>query len=359
MSLLEAMENSLRDLTDFRRQLHRDPELSGAEGATAAMVLERVSACRPAHILRKLGGHGTAFVFDGEGPGPTVMLRCELDAVPVQEHSRAPHSSRKEGVAHACGHDGHMAIMVGIAELLAAKRPARGKVVLLFQPAEETAEGAAAVAAEPRFGRLHLDWVFALHNHPGFPEGSILIRNGVFYCASRGLTARLVGTTSHASEPEKGKNPALALARLIQRLDRLPAEAALPGRIVLATIVHARLGFPGFGVSAGDAEIMATLRADTEEGMDALAEAAAAAVGDEAAKDALEWETLWSDLFPATRNDPDACRLLERAAAAAALPVIRLKEPFRASEDFGVFTASTRGAAFGFGSGVGQPALHT
>jgi metal-dependent amidase/aminoacylase/carboxypeptidase family protein len=230
--------------------------------------------------------------------------------------------------------------------------------VLLFQPAEENAAGAAAVAADARFAERDFDRVFALHNHPGYPEGAVLIRPGTFYCASRGMAVRLVGATSHASEPERGNNPARAMAEILRDLDALATDALRGRAFAMITPVHARLGDPGFGVSPGEAEIMATLRTETDEAMEALCRGAEQRVRRRAARSGLACTVDWEDVFPATVNDPAACAVVRKAAAAARLERVELEGPFRCSEDFGVFTARHRGAAFGLGSGEAQPALH-
>ncbi len=220
---------SASDLAGLRRRLHVLAERSGSEAATAAFVADRLAPARPTALLTGLGGHGVAAVFAAPGgaAGPTVVLRAELDALPIAESIELPHASRTPGCAHKCGHDGHMAVLLGVARDLAARPPARGRVVLLFQPAEETGEGAARVAADPRFRALAPDWLFALHNLPGYPEGRVLVRSGAFCAGSAGLTVTLAGATSHAAYPEQGRSPDKAMAELVLGLS-LPAHPLRP-----------------------------------------------------------------------------------------------------------------------------------
>ena len=133
------------DVVGWRRKLHSQPEISGEETATAAEVQAFLSQTAPDQIVAGLGGTGVAVVYAGAAPGPTVMFRAELDALPIEELSDAPHRSRIDGKAHLCGHDGHMAILAALGRGLGRARPERGRVVLMFQPAEENGAGAAAV----------------------------------------------------------------------------------------------------------------------------------------------------------------------------------------------------------------------
>ena len=161
------------ELTAWRQKLHAMPEISGEEVATAAEVIAFLAETAPDKVLSGLGNTGVAAVFDGAEPGPTVLFRCELDALPIEEISDIPHRSRLSGKGHMCGHDGHTATIAALARGFAKDRPKRGRVVLLFQPAEETGAGAAAVIADPRFAEITPDYAFSLHNLPGLPLGHV------------------------------------------------------------------------------------------------------------------------------------------------------------------------------------------
>jgi len=171
------------DSSTFRRSLHAHPELSGREVETARRVADRLAGFAPTRIVTGLGSMrtGVCAVYEGERPGPTVLVRCELDALPIQERNTFAHRSTVPGVSHKCGHDGHMATLAALAADLHAKPIARGCVLLLFQPAEETGEGAAAVLRDPAFRALGApDYVYAFHNVPKFPLGAVLLGEGVF-----------------------------------------------------------------------------------------------------------------------------------------------------------------------------------
>jgi amidohydrolase len=254
----------------LRRDLHRHAELSGCEAGTAQRILRFFQPLEPDETLTELGGHGLAFGFGSADTGPSVLLRCELDALPITQTNGTAHRSVTEGVSHKCGHDGHMAILAAVGEALSRQRPARGRVVLLYQPAEETGAGASAVLADPRFAVIRPDLVFALHNLPGFPMGQILLRAETFTCASRGMEIRLTGRTAHAAQPETGRSPAKAMCRIIDELENLPARQEARSELAFATVVGARLGKKAFGTAPGDAAVMATLRSETDATMDRL-----------------------------------------------------------------------------------------
>jgi amidohydrolase len=350
-------------LRGLRRELHANPELSGQEAQTAARLLAFLAACEPMEVLTGLGGgHGLAAVFAGAAPvdGPTVVLRAELDALPIHETGKAAHRSTRDGMAHLCGHDGHLAILCGAGLALHARPPARGKVVLLAQPAEETGEGARAIADDPRFRALAPDWIFALHNLPGHPQGEAVVREGPFTAGSVGFVVGLRGRTSHAAYPKQGASPARAMADLVTGLVTLPIPLETRGELALVTVVHARLGEVAFGTSPGYAEVMATLRAARQPVLDELREAATALAGTVAARDRLVLETDWVEEFPPVTNDPGAARLAAAAARRAGLSVATpAGTPFRWSEDFGWFLRRTPGALIGLGAGRNHAPLHS
>ena len=343
------------ELTEFRRDLHRFPEVSREEAATAQRIVAALSGLRPDQVITGLGGHGVAAVFNGAVSGPTLLFRAELDALPIEEISSSAHRSTIPGKGHLCGHDGHMTLLIGMGRLLSRQRPARGRVVLMFQPAEEDGFGAAAVVADPKFAAIKPDWAFAIHNLPGLPFGYAALKPGVVNCASQGLRIVLTGKTAHASQPENGTSPGLALARLIPALSALGQGGPLGPDYRLVTITHAKLGEPAFGIAPGEAELWATLRTIADDKMAAaitLAETEAAAQG-------LKVGFSHHDDFAASVNDPDATRHLEHALESLAVPHDEADLPMRASEDFGRFgQPGTRSAMLFLGVGENHAALH-
>jgi amidohydrolase len=346
----------LAALAAFRRARHAAPELSGAEAETAAAFAAALPP--PDTLLTGLGGHGVAAVYDGAAPGPAILIRAELDALPIAETGTAPWASAVPGVAHLCGHDGHLAILLGVARALARRRPARGRAILLAQPAEEDGSGAAAVLADPRVAALAPDFGFALHNLPGAPLGTAWLKPGPMNCASLGLRIVLAGRTAHAAEPESALSPAAALARLLTRLPALGPGGPLTRGFRLVTVTHARLGAAAFGIAPGTAEVWATLRTLTDDGMAALRRDAEALARAEAAADGLALDLSVHDDFAACSNHPQATAHLAAAIRAAGLPLAEGALPMRASEDFGRFAALCPTAMFALGAGEAHPRLH-
>lgn len=349
----------IAELTDFRRALHRFPEVSGEEERTAATIRAALGPLHPDQIVTGLGGHGLAAVFNGQAPGETVLFRAELDALPIEELGSPPHRSTIPGKGHMCGHDGHMTILLALARLIARRRPARGRVILMFQPAEENGAGAAAVLADPRFAALTPDWAFALHNMPGLPLGHATLRAGTMMCASQGLRIHLTGKTAHASMPETGTSPVHAVARLIPALLALGPGGVLDERFRMVTITHARMGEPAFGISPGYAELWVKLRTREDGPMAALYDEAAALVRAEAARDGLAVDLATQDAFSATVNDAAAIARLTAALEALNIPHDDRNLPLRGSEDFGRFgEAGARMAMMFLGSGERHAQLH-
>jgi amidohydrolase len=339
--------------------LHQIPEVSGEEIETAALITARLGQNAPDEVLTGLGGHGVAAVYNGAEAGPTVLIRCELDALPIQELSDLPYRSARPGNGHLCGHDGHMAIVMGLAMELAQGRPPRGRVVLLFQPAEETGKGAAGVIADSKFASISPDYAFSLHNLPGMAVGTAGLCLGAANCASRGMRITLTGKTSHAAAPQDGISPAGALARLMPGLVALGQAGDLGPDYALVTLTHAELGKATFGIAPGDAEIWVTLRCVSDTRMAQLMQEAEALVAETAAAEGLQHTVDYDDIFLACTNHPEATAVLQSAIEGQGVPLELHDTPQRWSEDFGRFgDAGAKSAMFWLGSGTDQPQLH-
>jgi len=349
------MTQPISPFAAVRHELHQHPELSNQEVDTAARIQRIFETFQPDDVITGLGGTGLAFIFNGQADGPTTLIRCELDALPIQEVNDLPYRSCVDGVSHKCGHDGHMAIVTALAAELAQQRPLKGRVICHFQPAEETGAGAIQVVDDAAFTALKPDYAFALHNLPGKPLGQVLCKTGTFNFASRGMVIRLKGKTSHAAHPEDGVSPASAMCRIVEGLTALPAEQQ---GFSLVTVVHAQLGEVAFGTAPGDAVVMATLRTPTNEAMNDLVAAATALAEREAAADGLALSFEWEDVFGASVNTDEGYQRVMAACEVAGVEAVTMAEGFRWSEDFGRFTELCEGAMFALGSGERSPQLH-
>lgn len=356
----ELGADDIAALTAFRQELHRHPELSGEEAETARRVCEALSPLGPDAVVSGLGGHGVAAVFDSGEPGPTILFRSELDALPIEELGAVAHRSTVPGKAHLCGHDGHSTILLGLGQVLARQRPERGRVVLMFQPAEEDGTGAAAVVADPRFASLRPDWAFSLHNAPDLPQGQARLGAGPANCASRGMWIRLTGSTAHASRPGDGVSPMHAVSRLMPALEGLGSGGPLGAGFAMVTLTHASMGAAAYGVAPGEALVLATLRTVADAEMEALMARAEAVVTEIAADQGLALEMGYDDIFLASVNDPEATALLQEGIARAGLQHVAQEVPSVGSEDFGRFGLDGAKSAMLFlGAGPECPAVHT
>jgi len=351
------MNTSNDELIMLRHKLHQDPELSGEEKNTATLFYEKLKKLSPDELYNNLGGFGVAAVFSGKKPGPTILFRTELDALPIDEILDIPYRSVIKGVSHKCGHDGHMAIIYGLAQDIAKKRPACGRVIVLFQPAEETGEGARAIVTDPQFSKLIPDYCFALHNLPGHPMGQVMLRSGAFTCASRGMVIKLKGHTAHAAYPETGRSPALALAELLVSFPKL-SSAIKTDEFLMTTTTYASMGEPALGIAPADAKIMVNLRSETNQGMKTLVDNAKLIVKKIAKKNKLKYDIEWTENFDANFNDEECVKQVVRAAEITGHDVKWLIEPFRWAEDFGAISAAAKGAMFAFGAGENNPQIH-
>ena len=349
-------QDQLSQLTALRHALHRRPEISGEEAETAEVIADELTNLGADRIWRGLGGHGVAAEFTGASDGPTVLLRCELDGLPIREISDLPYRSEVEGKGHLCGHDGHMVSMLGVAMYL-ARRPACGRVILLFQPAEETGAGAQAVIDDLRWAEIKPDFAFAYHNLPGRPLGEIGLRSGPGNCASRGMQILFEGRSSHAAAPQDGLSPAAAMATLMEALPALGSGQIGDEGFALSTLTHAKLGEPTFGIAPADGELRVTLRAVTNDRMERLMAKAQALVSE--ARGDLKVQLHWHDVFRAVINNADAVQIARDVAQTLGHETHEMTAPMPWSEDFGRFADDGASAAMLYvGSGVNQPQLH-
>jgi len=346
------------ELTEWRRKLHRQPEISNEEEKTAKEVVAFLADTGPDKVLTGLGGHGVAAVYDSGQAGPTVLFRSELDALPIEELSGVEHSSQVPGKSHMCGHDGHTAILAALGRQFGRDRPARGRVVLMFQPAEETGNGAAGVVADPRFGEIAPDFAFSLHNLPGVPFGEVRLKAGTVNCASRGMRIVLEGKTAHSSMPETGASPMPAVSELMPALPALGRGTFTDEDFGMVTVTHCAMGEAVFGIAPGYAEVWATLRTRRDERIAELVTDAEALSGKIAAAHGLAVRFDYHEIFVASVNAPDAVEHLNRALDEEGVSRSEDTLPMRASEDFGIFGHSARSAMSFLGAGEKHPSLH-
>jgi len=345
----------IKKIIDLRMRLHRIPELAGNEEKTAEEIIKFTKKFRPDKVIR-LAKTGIALVFDSGQKGETIMFRAELDALPIEEPEEIFNKGLTKGISHKCGHDGHIAILTGLAEAISHNRPKKGKVVLLFQPAEETLQGARNVIDDENFKEIQPDKIFALHNLPGFPQNSIIIKKDYFTAATNGVTIDLIGKPSHAATPKNAINPTVATVKLLQFLhtDILKYEYK---NFVLSTPVYTQIGTPDFGITPGNAQIKTTLRAFDYGDLDKMIGFVQDEVKKIAFKYNLKYKITYTDDAPPVLNSEEAVKMVIDAAVENNFQIIEPKEQFKWAEDFGYYTIKYKGAFFGIGAGD-IPDLH-
>jgi len=345
-------------LTQLRRELHQHPEVSGSEIQTAQRIQSLIKEHHPTTIIENLGGYGFAAVYEFAEEGPTIAIRCELDALPIQEENSFEHKSTLEGVSHKCGHDGHMSIVSGLIFWLKEQSFKRGTVVLLFQAAEETGKGAYQMLQDPRFSQLNIDYLFALHNIPGEAMHSVIVMDEGFSAEVQSFSIQLTGKESHAAEPEQGVNPALALSEITLALDALNSSDPHSEQFAVLTPVYMNLGQKAYGVSPASGEIHYTIRTWSTEVMEQLKANIESQVDVICTKKNVTSQFNWFEHFPASKNDATCNDYIRNAAKANGFSVIERSYPFKFGEDFGWFSKDYKTGMFGLGSGINTPNLH-
>lgn len=358
--MTKPLDESLYDqLVSIRRYLHANPELSGKEYETVEYVKNTLAdKFPPSFFVEGLGGTGLAATYDSGTDGPTLLFRAELDALPIEEVNNFDYQSNRSGVSHKCGHDGHMTILIGLAAWLTQNPPVKGKVVLLFQPAEENGSGAVSVLEDEDFEGIDPDCVYAFHNLPGHPKGSIIVKEGPFTSAVNSLLLTFRGKTSHAGEPQSGVNPALVMAKVIAYADEMNQFDRSRKDFCILTPVYATLGEKAYGVSAGHGELHFTLRTRNEDVMAEKEDKLLSEIYRLANDSDLKLEVDYTDRFYGNSNDQEAVDHIKEVAKAKAYDLIELEDPLPFGEDFGAFTQQFSGAMFCIGSGENTPALH-
>ena len=331
-------------ILDLRARLHDCPELSGHEVNTFNIIEDFLRTHTTLTVERRPEGL-LATHWEGEGL-ETLGFRADVDAIPMEGNPTC--------ACHGCGHDGHSAILCALALATEGRRYGKN-LYFIFQPAEETGEGARRICESwPEIGTLHR--IYGLHNIPGHPLGTVLARPGCFACASQGFIADVQGRPAHAAYPGDGANPAGLLCQTVLALPQM-TEDILRGddRLLMHTVIGLRVGGENFGLSASEGRLCLTLRGHCQSDIDALAQAIRATLerGDMTA--AFESR----DVFPDTTNPADITQEAVARWRASGLSVRMLEAPMRWSEDFGWYLKCLPGMFFGIGAGEDCPGLHT
>jgi len=346
------------DIVALRRELHSKPEVSNQEYATAEIIKRYMEKYEPTEIRDGIGGAGVAVIYSFPNEGKTITIRCELDALPIQEVNQMKYRSTSSGVSHKCGHDGHMAIVASLGAWLQKGEIDSGKVILLFQPAEENGQGAERVISDMKFAEQETDYIFALHNLPKEPMHDIIVMNEGFSAEVQSLIVSLRGKESHAAEPENGINPTLAISEIAQACAQLNVTDPENEAFAVLTPVHVSVGQPSYGISPGNGEIHYTIRTWQSNHMELLKTRILKIVAGISQRHSLDHDITWLEYFPASINDSESNNLVRMAAKDQGFTISEREYPFKFGEDFGWYTERYKTAIFGLGAGVNTPALH-
>ena len=352
------LDCNIMDCKEIRHQLHRMAEPSNEELKTSAFIRHELERLVPTKILTFPKGNHLLAEFDFGGSGKTVLLRADMDAVRVNETLDLPYKSETEGVSHKCGHDGHSTIMLRVAEMLHQQPLSSGRVLLLFQGAEETGEGARQILDSGILQSYNIDCAYALHNIPAEPAGTIICRPGSFTCSVISCDIVLTGKTAHAAEPWNAVSPYAAAQRITDFVMALNRRDALQDDFCVATLIEFRVGSQAYGVAAGDGVLRFTIRTREDDRLQQIISEIESKAKAEAKADNLQCEIRWIEYFAAAHNAEKAVQSIRECAERLHFSYQEKPIPFFWGEDFGLFTQHYPGALFGLGSGTSQPPLH-
>lgn len=349
-----GMDQALIDrLTLWRRHLHQHPELSGQEAETARFVQAKLTELGLDYTA-DVGRHGIVATLSRPGSNHSVGLRADMDALPIAEGTGLDYASANQGVMHACGHDGHTVSLLGAAALLQADPDWRGTIQLIFQPAEEDGTGAKGMIADGLFSRFPMDRVFAFHNMPGLPAGTVGLREGAMMAQGGRIVITVKGHAGHGAKPHMTRDPIVASAQLVTALQSVVARNVDPLEPAVVTIGAIHGGtvsnqIPDSVTMLGTVRSFrpgqrAEIIADIQRLCDGIGAAFGVTVTLEAAAGGM-----------VTMNSKEEAALGAETAEALGFPVRRDIRPSTGGEDFAFMLAERPGAMAWIGNGPADP----
>ena len=359
MPVLNRIAEFTADMTAWRRDFHAHPELGLEEHRTAAIVAEKLREWGVDEVHTGIAQTGVVGVIRAGTSGRGIGLRADMDALPMDEESGAPYASTVPGKMHACGHDGHTAMLLGAARYLAETRNFDGTVYLIFQPSEETQGGGRMMVEEGLFARFPMDQVFGLHNMPQMPAGTFSWRDGAITAAVADLAVTVTGKGAHGAYPHQGVDPVVVASYIVQALQTVVARTVDPVDMGVLTI-GAINGGRTTNVIPESVKMLGTARWFTpavgytlEERFTTLCRGIAESFGARA-------DPVFARAYPAMFNDPEATAMTVEAAEAVVgrERVTFMPHPGMGAEDFAFMTRAKQGSYILLGAGEGtDPAM--
>ncbi len=338
----------------WRRQLHAQPELGYQEHHTSQLVATKL---REWGLQVHVGLAGTGVVGTLEnGPGPVIGLRADMDALPITELGNPAHKSTRPGVMHACGHDGHTAILLATAKSLSETRQFRGTLHFVFQPAEENLGGARKMVEEGLFTLFPMDAIYALHNWPGLPIGTVAVNSGAMMASLDSFEITLTGRSCHAAMPESGADPIVAAAELILALQTIPARRLSPLASAVVSVTQIN-GGEAINVIPEQVTLRGTVRCLQGEVRSKVRALIEEFVTTLPAPFGISGAISWYPGYPVTKNHPlPAQQVREAATQLLGDDALRWEvPPSMASEDFACMLEACPGAYFWLGADGATP----
>ncbi|SNS71459.1 MULTISPECIES: M20 aminoacylase family protein [unclassified Azospirillum] len=351
----DSIADLLPALVDFRRDLHAHPELGFKEHRTAARI---AAALREAglEVHEGIGGTGIVGVLKAGSSDRAIALRADMDALPIQEQTGLPHASCHAGVFHGCGHDGHSTMLLGAARHLARTRRFDGTIHFIFQPAEEGLGGARAMVQDGLFQRFPSQRVFALHNWPDLPAGTVATRPGPIMAAADKFEITLTGKGGHAAMPHVTPDAVLAASDLVGQLNSIISRRIPPTSSAVLSVTRIQGGH-AHNVLPAAVTLGGTVRSFDPAVQDTIEAALRQIVAGVALASGTEAAITYDRYYPATINDEDAAEEALRIAASVCTAV-RAPEPAFTSEDFAFMLQACKGAYLWLGQGGASAPLH-
>ncbi len=301
MKLIDRIEDFADELTAIRQDLHAHPELGFEEVRTSSIVAGLLQDWG-IEVHRSIGKTGVVGVLNGKAPGRTVGLRADMDALPIDEQTNLPFSSTNPGVMHACGHDGHTTMLLGAARYLAEARDFAGRVVFIFQPAEEGLGGARAMLADGLFERFPCDEVYGLHNRPGAPQNQVRVVPGIAMAGADFFDVHVTGQGSHGARPQESRDPVIAASALVQALQSVISRNIDPLDAAVVSVTQIHSG-SAYNVIPGSAVVSGTARMFTDAARQRIRERIKSIAEGVAATYAIEVEVDIRNIFDVLEND--------------------------------------------------------
>ncbi|WP_429931261.1 M20 aminoacylase family protein [Agrobacterium vitis] len=353
MPILNRAAELEADVRQWRHHLHQNPEILYDVHETAAFVTEKLKEFGVDEVVTGLGRTGVVGLIRGRGDGSRVIgLRADMDALPLQEITGKAWASKTDGRMHACGHDGHTAMLLGAAKYLAENRNFNGSVAVIFQPAEEGGAGALAMVEDGLMERFDIAEVYGMHNMPGMPVGTFAIRKGGIMAAPDKFFITIKGRGGHAAEPHRAIDPIAIGAQIVTNLQMIAARSANPVRSVVVSVTRFQAGTT-HNIIPEQAELTGTVRTHDDETQDMAERRIREIVAGIASAHGAEAEVIYERPCPVTANHPDETD----NAARAAIDIVGEGnvntdvDPSMAGEDFAFMLKARPGAYIMIGNG--------